>query len=72
MRKELHEMIDNADDAKLKAMHLLLNGAGSTAYTDEEIRKFYSILEQHERGALELATMEEVHGGIRSKLNARK
>ena len=68
IRKELHHLIDVADEEKLKALHLLLedNSSGHN-YTDEELKKFYGILHQYENGDMQVFSVEDAHKRIRSK-----
>jgi len=70
IKKDLHEYIDRADKNKLKAMHLLLeNEVGSINYSDEELEKFYDILDKYENGAIKTFPVDACHSEIRAAIS---
>jgi len=69
IRKELHQYIDLADEKKLKAIHVLLeNEASNHGYTDEELAKFYHVLDEYEQGNMQIHPAGNMHEKIKAKI----
>ena len=72
IKKELHHYIDNADNGKLKAMYLLFEkDIANSNYSDEELSKFYDILNKYESGELETYPVDMAHNEIRASISSR-
>ncbi len=71
IKKELHQFIEEADEKKLKAIHLLLeNELHSQNYSDKDLKKIYSVLNGYETGAAETLPAEVAHPELRAKIAA--
>ncbi len=70
IKKELHRYIDTADEEQLKAMYQLLEFSNnSNRYAQEELDKFYGILEDYKNGDLKTVAIETAHDSIRERLS---
>jgi len=60
-REELHKIIDEASDDKVQEIYNWVNGdtTETVRYSPSEIKEFYGLLEQHEKGETKSYTVEE-------------
>lgn len=73
IRAELHQLIDVADEGKLKEIETLLKDDKVTdTYSEDELKKFYAVLAAYEAGQTETTDPATVHNTIRQKIAARK
>lgn len=72
IKKELHQMIDMADNRQLKALHTLLghNDAVAARYSAAELEKFYGILRDCQNGSMATFDADDALTEIRAKIVA--
>ena len=67
IRKELHHIIDIADDAKVKVMYNInQSDMSNEKYTPAELAEFYNRLEKYSKGEMPGFSVEEAHNYIRT------
>ena len=68
IRKELHELIDRADENQLEVVREVLQPSASR-YSNEEIASFYHQIQLFEEGGSNGYSVKESHAAIRNKYN---
>ena len=65
-RKQLHQYIDVADDAKIEAIYQLVEKEpGHEKYSPDDLAEFYNRLEKYYKGEMPAYSMEEAHSYVR-------
>jgi hypothetical protein len=70
VRTELHKIIDEASDDTVSDIYEWLNfhSPKTTRYSPEEIKEFYSLLDQYEKGLTKSYTVEETFAIARGQM----
>lgn len=69
-RKQIHKLIDEADEHQLNAVLDVLNPSNSR-YTQEEINSFYNRVKLFEEGLSKGSSVADAHTNIRNKFKER-